>query len=472
MITHGSVSGNCGLVAPPEIVEPREIDVGTVRRPVHRASSARVAEVSLHFGLPSPSLREKPIPFPQITLAAGRIVLLLGPSGSGKTTALQAIDARFAATCNVDRIQLPADEAVVDCVAPWASLAETLAIMTSCGLTAPHLWVRRVDELSEGERFRARLACAIALQTRADSPAPLLCDEFCTMLHRRAAKAVSFNLHKLARRRNLRVVVASCHEDVIADLRPHTIVRLTGSGPCTIEERADIRPGPLSLKRRLVIEPGGKRDYDAFAPMHYRATDELGFVDKVFVLREKGGEALGIIVYAHAPLELSLRNQATGGYFSRHPQRLNRELRIVRRLVIHPDVRGCGLGHDLVRKTMPLVGTQFIECLAGLGEFNPVFEKAGMRRIGQCPMPRKRQAALDELRAMDIDPGTADFPIHVCRKPGVREIVARAVHDWYAATTGGGDDRVPRQSPRTLARTFRGLIASRPVYYLWQRRKA
>jgi hypothetical protein len=77
--------------------------------------------------------------------------------------------------------------------------------------------------------------------------------------------------------------------------------------------------------------------------------------------------------------------------------------------------------------------------------------------------------ALEQLRDMDVDPLGRDFPMVVSRNLRVREIVARIVFRWYAATTGGGDERVARQTPEMLARTFRSLIASRPVYYLWRR---
>jgi len=266
------------------------------------------------------------------------------------------------------------------------------------------------------------------------------------------------------------VVVASCHEDIVADLRPATIVRLHGNGRAQVIHQPIGSRRSVSFRRRLRIVPGLKRDYDAFAAMHYRATDELGFVDKVFVMRDgSGGEPLGIVVYAHGPLELSLRNRATNRAFVRNPRRLNRRLRILRRLVIHPDVRGCGLGHFLVKKTLPLVGTEYVECLASMGEFNPVFEKAGMKRIGQYGVSQNRRAALRELQAMDVDPNGRDFVMRVCRNPSVRKIVARVVYNWYASTTAGGEQRVKRQSPQFLAQTFRGLVGSRPVYYLWKR---
>jgi GNAT superfamily N-acetyltransferase len=330
--------------------------------------------------------------------------------------------------------------------------------------------VRPFAALSDGEKFRARLARAVALHSRCGVAAPLLCDEFCSMLHRRVAKGISHGFRKIVARRKLSAVVACSNEDIIPDLQPHTIAWLRGNGHCRIEERRVFPGRPISVRRRLTIEPGGKSDYEAFASMHYRASDELGFVDKVFVMRDgAGGEPVGIVVYAHPPLELSLRNQATGGLFSRNPQLLNRSLRILRRLAIHPDLRGCGLGHHLVRKTLPLVGTEYVECLAAMGEFNPVFEKAGMRRVGQYDISVKCRAALEALHAMDIDPNSREFTVQVGRQRRVREVVCGIVADWYAATTGGGECRVVRQSPELLAQTFRGLIGSRPVYYLWRR---
>ena len=53
------------------------------------------------------------------------------------------------------------------------------------------------------------------------------------------------------------------------------------------------------------------------------------------------------------------------------------------------------------------------------------------------------------------------------RRPALRRLVTDAVYDWYRASTGGGESRVLRQSPRYLAETFRQMLGSRPVYYLW-----
>jgi len=450
----------------------REVDLSCTRRTLLGRPSPRTAAIGLSFGIPLFGSDVTIVEETKTTLRPGRIVFLTGSSGTGKSSALSQIDRHFAGACMVDRVSFPTQAAVIDHIAPWASLREAVGFMTSCGFSEPHLWVRRFQELSDGEKFRVQLARAVALQARTNSATPLLCDEFCTALHRRAAKAISFNLRKLAARRGLSLVLASCHDDVIADLQPQVVVRLLGHGKCRVDEPKVRLNRPISFHRRLRIEPGRKRDYEAFAGMHYRATDELGFVDKVFVMRDgRAGDLLGIVVYAHSPLELALRNKATDGRFSRKPHLLNRRFRILRRLVIHPDVRGCGLGRRLVTETLPKVGTPYVECLAAMGAFNPVFERAGMERVGQYAPSAKRLAALEELRTMGVDPSTRDFPLLVARRRNVRAIVAGVVHAWYSATTAGGDVRVQRQSPQFLAQTFRGLVGAQPVYYLWHRKR-
>jgi len=432
-------------------------------------SSRRTGEVATAFGLSVEPRRVRLVGDAAVELGPGRIVAIVGPSGAGKSTALAGLAGAFPLACFVQQVRFPAEVAVIDRVAVGESMCQTLALMTSCGLGDANLWVRPYDVLSEGERFRARLARAISLVGRDPSVAPLLCDEFCSSLDPLAAKAVSFNLRKLTSRKKLSLVVSCLDDAVLADLQPDVVVRLGRCGAAEVEERA-VRSGrAISFRRRLVVERGTRRDYDGFAAMHYRTTDEPGFVSKVFVLRERGGEVLGVVVYAHGPLGLAMRHEATDRRYATDPGAVNRDFRILRRLVIRPDVRGCGLGHFLVRKTLPLVGTKYVECLAAMGAYNPVFERAGMRRIGQYEVSRRCHFALASLAEAGVDPNARDFAQLIARRRRVRAVVAGVVHRWYSATTGGGEKRVARQSPALLAQLFRGLVANRPVYYLWER---
>ncbi|MCB9851411.1 MAG: hypothetical protein H6817_11985 [Phycisphaerales bacterium] len=429
--------------------------------------SRRTVAVARLFGVDSG--RERCVlPDLAVRIGPGRIVAFVGPSGSGKTTALNIIEQRHPAARNLQRMSFPGGKALVDLVAPRADLAVALELLSRCALGEAPLWLRSFETLSAGEQFRARLARALGAEAERGGGL-LLIDEFSSGLHRRAAKAIAHNLRKTVTRCGISLAIATTHEDVLGDLQADTVVRLDGGGDAQIIERVP-RKQPPSFARRLHIEPGSRRDYNEFARMHYRTTEELGFVSKVFVMRERpGGPCVGIVVYSHPPAELTLRNQATDGRFKGNLKLLNQEMRILRRLVIHPDLRGCGLGHRLVRRTLPLAGTPYVECLAAMGAVNPVFERAGMTRVGVCKVSKARQRVLEELRELDADPLAPDFERQVCRRPRVRTLVASQVYHWYQATTGGGEKRVERQTPQLLARIFRGLVGMQPVYFLWQR---
>jgi len=452
-------------------VGERTVAVNVIREPACVPMTPRMRSVCWDFGIPP---RETPAVIAenlQLTLKPGTLVLLTGPSGAGKSSVLQAVAERLGDVAWVGQASFARDRAIVDGIAPRRPLSEALAILTACGLGEPRLWVRRHADLSEGERFRAALALAIGQAVSDGGTRPILCDEFTAILHRRLAKAVAYNLRKLVTRSGLILVAATTHEDILQDLRPDVVVRLGQGGP-TVQTGAP-RSSPISLQRRAVIEPGSVRDYAAFAPLHYRHRDGLGFVDKVFLLRERrAGQPLGILVFAMAPAELTLRNRATRGRFVRNMRRVNQDLRILRRLVMHPDVRGCGLGHWFVRNTLPRVGVRFIECLAAMGAVNPVFEKAGMTRVGRCPPPRGRVRLLERMAKHRVDPFAPDFQRRIGRCPRVRSLVERTILHWVSATTAGHKYRPESRSTEDLARAFRQLIGSPPVYYLWDREGA
>ncbi len=64
-------------------------------------------------------------------------------------------------------------------------------------------------------------------------------------------------------------------------------------------------------------------------------------------------------------------------------QELNKQLSIINRVVIHPKYRTVGLGAKLIRETLPLAGTTYIEMIAVMAKYNPFAEKAGMQKIAE-----------------------------------------------------------------------------------------
>ncbi len=457
--------------------------------PLHTPSPVertyRVLNVQSRFGLPAqpessamarnttsaanPATAEVSIPH-----APGGITLIMGPSGAGKTSLLREIARAHPQSRNVNEVTFTPTQAVVDQVLTPGELTDALRILTQCGLGEPRLWLRRYDELSVGEQFRARLARTVGLAHRDAAPPLLLCDEFAAALADRQARALAHSLRRLVARTGLCLIAASTRGDLVVDLQPDCVVLFRERGRAMTVRRKPQRRA-LSLLAGMEIVEGSRRDYDRFAEMHYRRRDELGFVDRVFVLRRRASalddEPLGIVVYTYPPLELALRNAVTAGRYSGNAARLNRDLRTLRRLVIHPDLRGCGVGRLLVCRTLGRLGVSLVECLANMGDVNPVFERAGMRRVGRCALPEAQRRIARALAERHADPHATDFAAHVARRPEVRRLVAEGVYRWYCTITSAqaARSRVVRQSPAALAETYRQVAASRPIYYLWER---
>jgi ABC-type ATPase involved in cell division len=408
-----------------------------------------------------------------IPLKPRQILLATGPSGTGKSATLRSVAKQLKGRAIWVSQQRPdSRSAIVDQVAPDRPLPEAISILTACGLGEPRLWLRRYADLSDGEQFRVRLAMAVGeamvRQAAAKSPlAPaLIADEFCAILHRRLACAMAFNLRKFISASGLSLVVATTHDDLQADLQPDLLLRLGGTAPDLQTHVPAERP--ISFFRRLHISPGRVCDYKFFESMHYRQREGLGPIDRIFVLRDGvGGAPLGVVVYGYAPLSLHLRNRVTSGTYHRNGTALNRDFRILRRLVMHPDVRGCGLAHYLVARTLPQVTTRYVECLAAMGAVNPVFERAGMLRLGLAGLPVSQQRASEALAALHVDPLCEDFVHLVARRPAVRRIVARSVRNWLQATTGRPISRIRALTSQQLAVAYLQLLGTQPVYYLW-----
>jgi GNAT superfamily N-acetyltransferase len=98
-----------------------------------------------------------------------------------------------------------------------------------------------------------------------------------------------------------------------------------------------------------------------------------------------GTRPIGICVFSAPARSLSLRHR----YFGITPsadrfwlKKLNQQLWVLSRMVLHPTYRGAGLASDFVRASCSSCPVPWIETLSVMGHLNPFFEKAGFRRVG------------------------------------------------------------------------------------------
>jgi ABC-type ATPase with predicted acetyltransferase domain len=76
---------------------------------------------------------------------------------------------------------------------------------------------------------------------------------------------------------------------------------------------------------------------------------------------------------------------------------LNEKLSSISRVVVHPKYRTIGLGSKLIKSTLGLVGTEYVEMSAVMAKYNPFGEKAGMIRVAVQDPPREALRVLDVL---------------------------------------------------------------------------
>ena len=143
------------------------------------------------------------------------ILLICGKSGSGKSTILREIYG------DVKPIEYDYDKCVISQF-PRLSEEEACDLLSSIGLASVPTWLRKPQELSNGERARLDIAKAIY---DANGGIVVL-DEYTSVVNRSAAKSMSFALQRYARQKGLKIIIASCHFDIIEWLQPDYVFNL------------------------------------------------------------------------------------------------------------------------------------------------------------------------------------------------------------------------------------------------------
>ena len=355
----------------------------------------RTIDVAEAFGLGIDDEREHVIyrDF-ELRLAEGAVVYITGDSGSGKSVLLRALREDLGGEA-VDLDGVPVDMGVpiIDSVA--GSFGDAVGLLSRVGLNDAFLFLRKYMELSEGQRYRYRIARMI------DSGKKFwLADEFCSTLDRTTAKVVAFNIQKLARRSGATLVVATTHTDLEADLCPSVLIRKGWGDEIEVEHWGHIEAPRCTVAEDVSIRVGSREDYERLSHFHYR--DSGLPVPRGIYAMEREGELLGVIVYSYPPIRASGRKEAVG--YSPDIGELNSGWAIISRVIVHPKYRTIGLGSRIVRETLGMQGCDNVELIAVMARYNPFAERAGMRLVQVNEPHDSIVKAIEGLRGLGFNP--------------------------------------------------------------------
>ena len=248
-----------------------------------------------------------PINFSECKTFDWNIGVIYGGSGTGKTTLLKEFgdltldefDEKKPLISNFD----------------WLEPKEATFLLSSMGLASVPTWLRPFSLLSNGEQYRASLAYKVGKAKENDV---ILIDEFTSVVDRDVAKAMSNALQKYIRRNNKKIILASCHFDIMEWLLPDwTYSPLKGR----LEKASCRRQRP---KIELQIFRCRYETWNIFKHHHY-LTQDLNKAAKCFVIlfNDKPIGFMGILPMPSGTIKDAYR---------------------VSRLVVLPDFQGLGVG--------------------------------------------------------------------------------------------------------------------------------
>lgn len=249
-----------------------------------------------------------------------QIGLIIGASGSGKTTLAHSI---FGEDCF--KTVLNPDLPIIDQFPEELDYDQRVAILSGIGLAQVPCWVRPVKTLSNGQKSRAEAALLMCKNELT------VIDEWTSVVDRTVAKVMSHCLQKHARRYDKRIVVSSCHYDVIDWLNPDWII------DCNAGTYTDRRLLCQSFQRteqlQFDIRIVGKETWQYFSKYHYLShRSPPGFSVCYGLFHDEN--QIGFVAFSNY-IPYSQTKKLKNEKMMLHGNRL----------VIHPDY--CGLGFSI-----------------------------------------------------------------------------------------------------------------------------
>lgn len=336
----------------------------------HTKITPRSLVVAEAFGLGIDETQRFKVLDAELKIGPKDITYITGDSGSGKSVLLRAIRADLGdEAIDLTEVAVDPEKPLIESVG--ATVEQGLELLSKVGLNDAFLFLRSYSQLSDGQKYRYRIAKLIE-----SGKQWWLMDEFAACLDRDTAKIIAYNLQKLARQQGKAVIAATTHSDLQEDLKPSVLVRKRFGEEIHIDYYPNTSVAECSLTKEMKIEPGTKEDWKKLSAFHYRGHG-VSVPRKIFKMT-RGEELCGVIVYTYPPPACYGRRLVLPRMTMAE---INQNLSTINRIVIHPKYRTIGLGEKIIRETLPQAGTPNVEMIAVMAKYSPFAKKAGMQKV-------------------------------------------------------------------------------------------
>jgi ABC-type lipoprotein export system ATPase subunit/GNAT superfamily N-acetyltransferase len=240
------------------------------------------------------------------------IGVVYGGSGTGKTTILKHYFKK-----EIDKSYFDNEKSLISNF-DWLEPNEATQLLSSIGLSSVPTWLRPYNTLSNGEQYRANLAYMIG---KASQNEVILVDEYTSVVDRDVAKAMSNALQKYIRKNNKKIVLASCHFDIMEWLQPDWIYSPQ-------KGRLEIAPRLRRPEIKLEIFRCRYETWKIFKQHHYLTEDlNKAAINYLVLWNDKPVGFIAILPF---------------------PGVGDSKTRRISRIVILPDYQGLGIGKKII----------------------------------------------------------------------------------------------------------------------------
>lgn len=240
------------------------------------------------------------------------IGVVYGGSGTGKTTILKNYFKK-----EMDKSNFDNSKSLISNFT-WLTPKDAAYLLCAMGLSSVPTWLRPFNTLSNGEQYRANLAYIVGRSKENDI---ILVDEYTSVVDRDVAKAMSNALQKYIRKTNKKIVLASCHFDIMEWLQPDWIYSPS-------KRRLEIASRLRRPRIELSIFRCRYETWYLFKQHHY-LTEDLNKAANCYVIlwNDKPCAFIAILPMPSGTIQNAYR---------------------VSRLVVLPDFQGLGIGIKLL----------------------------------------------------------------------------------------------------------------------------